>query len=115
MFPSLLSIVGSYQYSEGQTIHLHCRVKVFPPPDAIVWEVRDFSNSNSRVLHPTSRVSISSTHLFINNGEPYSSSDVYIRNVIGSDSGNYMCVIFANKLGVVQMTTQNINVSCKLS
>ena len=110
MFPSLLIILGSNQYSEGQTMHLLCRVKCFPPP-SIAWIIGNLTKS--RVLHTTSRVSISDTYNFIYNGEPYSWSDLYINHVTPDDSGNYTCLIHADSHTAVQMTVHNVTVSCK--
>ena len=91
-------------------MHLQCRVKCFPPP-SIVWIIGNVRNS--RILQTTARVSISDTYDFINNGEPYSRSDLYINHVTSDNSGNYTCLIHADSHAVVQMTVHNVTVSCK--
>ena len=110
VFPSLLIILGSNQYSEGQTMHLQCRVKGFPPP-SIVWIIGNLTES--RILRTTARVSVSHTHNFIDNGEPYSRSDLHINHVTFDDSGKYTCVIHCDSHSVVQMAVHNVTVLCK--
>ena len=97
-------------FSDGETIHLLCRVKVFPQP-SIVWIMRE--STISRVLHTTSRVSLLGTRSFIENSEPYSRSDLYIHNVTSEDSGDYTCIIDADSHAVVQMNTHTITIICK--
>lgn len=110
VFPSLLNIEGSDHYSEGQTLHLRCKVKVFPPP-AIIWIVE--GSSKSRILRTTSRVSVSTTH-FIENVEPYSMSNLYINNVISEDSNTYMCIVSADSHDVIQITVRNVTIIRKV-
>lgn len=106
----MLIVLGSNQYSEGQTMHLQCRVKCFPPP-SIVWIIGNLTKS--RIIHTTARVSISDTNNFIDNGEPYSWSDLYVNHVTSDDSGYYTCLIHADSHTVVQMAVYNVTVSCK--
>ena len=113
MFPSLLGIVGNTQYIEGQTVHLRCQLKVFPPPTTIVWIVRD--SLQSRVLQSTPRVSISNIQNFIENEEPYSKSELYISRVTAADSGVYVCGIESNvnNITMVHMIVHNVTVNRK--
>ena len=94
-------------YNEGHTLHLRCIVKVFPAA-SIVWIVGD-SSVESTVLRTTSRVSVSTTHV-IENGEPYSISDLYVSNVTSEDSHNYTCVIDAASHAVTRVIDHHVTI-----
>ena len=109
MFPYSLDIEGENIYNEGHTLHLRCKVKVYPPA-SIVWIVGD--SVTNKMLHTTSRVSVSATH-DIENGEPYSMSNLYISNVTSKDRSNYSCVIGAASHAVTQVIARNITITGK--
>ena len=110
MLPKVPEITGSYSFSNEEVLYLRCQVEAYPQP-SVVWIIRN--PTTMRIVVPTARVSVASTPLTINNGNPYSRSELNINGVNSKDGGDYLCTATADRYSLVQSSTHTVTIVCK--
>ena len=92
MLPSISEIAGNVVYNSEQAISLSCQVEAYPQP-IIFWAFKTSIKIQS-ILN-TSRSSVLNAYLTIEEGRPFSRSQLIINNVNSNDSGDYLCIATA--------------------
>lgn len=111
VFPSVSEISGNIVYNSQQTISLSCQVAAYPQP-TIVWAFK--TETKIWNMLNTSRISVHSTYLTIEDGRPFSRSRLAINNANSNDSGDYLCfATAANNHITVQSRAHSITVASK--
>ena len=111
VLPSVSEISGSVMFSSEQTISLSCQVEAYPQP-TIIWAFKT-DTITQNVLY-TSRISVLSTDLTVEEGHPYSRSQLIINNVNYNDNGDYLCIATAaDKNSTAQSRAHSITVTSK--
>ena len=87
-------------------------MEAYPQP-SLVWIVR-YSTTMRRLL-PTTRTSLGSIIFSVDNGNPYTRSELTIDNLNLSDGGDYICAATADKYSFVRSSAHSITVICKVS
>lgn len=112
VLPSVSDISGNIVYNSEQTISLSCQIEAYPEP-IIFWMFKT-STRIQNILN-TSRVSILNTYyLTIEEGRPFSRSQLIISNVNSNDSGDYLCIATAaDKHNSTQSRVHSVTVNGK--
>lgn len=112
VLPSVSDISGSDTFSSEQTITLSCQVEAYPQSALVIWAVK--TNTKIQNILNTSRISVLSTDLTVEEGHPYSRSQLIINNVNSDDSGDYLCIATAaDQHHTAQSRAHSITVTSK--
>ena len=100
-------------FNSEQSISLSCQVEAYPQP-AIVWALK--TKTKIQNILNTSRISILTTDLTVEDGRPFSRSQLIINNVNSYDGGDYLCVATAvDRHHTAQSRVHSITVNSKQS
>ena len=111
VIPSVSEIFGNLVYNSEQTINLSCLVEAYPQP-TITWAFK--TNTRIQNMLNTSRNSVFSTYLVIEDGRPFSRSQLTINHVNFNDSGDYLCLATAaDKHNTAQSRVHSVTVTSK--
>ena len=90
---------------------LSCLVEAYPQP-TIVWAFK--TNAKIQSILNTSRILVLDTDLTIEEGHPFSRSQLIINNVNSNDSGDYLCIATAaDKHSTAQSRVHSVTVTSK--
>jgi hypothetical protein len=88
-------------------------VEAYPQP-TIVWIFK--TNTKIQNILNTSRISVLSTDVTIEEGHPFSRSQLTINNVNSNDSGDYVCIATAaDEHSTAQSRVHSVTVTSKKS